>query len=797
MIYECLTLENLHTKHNMKYSFLSFCWLLTIFTTQAQQTLVVSTNDNTGRFKTGKWMSFDVLSSSSGVATYEIKYDKFTPVIKTDTLQLKAGVKRSVLFVHQEPGSVIFKVTKDGVSDYAGATFAPFDIEVKEEAPEDFDDFWQEAKKELATVPLAAKLSEYSSSTYSTTYRINLGMVDQRKVYGFISIPKMAGSYSAVLTLPSFGSTEDVVKPTELIAEQVGVIAMTISIHNTEPDQRDPKAYQPDDFTDPYHNYYRYAVLAALRSIDYLFSRTDFNGELAVTGVSQGGGLAIMAAGLDERVDLLVVSNPTHCNHTGIKYGVASGFPYYLSKVQQSNDYDKISEAVKYYDAVYFARRYKGPVLAFVSYEDQVTPTSGTFAAFNDFSGQKIIMHGTTLAHAHSEEYWIGRYDAFRRFLPSIQGAPWPYAREDKGYWIEAGRNKIATVNQDVMLQGLGLNHLDTLNTYANWEKVEGRGNVVFSNPNVSYTSARFSLPGKYILRYSVEDRTLLATKGKYYTLMDEVEVVVEDVITEPIDLICKKDTVIYTTADFALVNWKLPRINSPACSEGIFNIEQVEGPENGSMLQAGEWRITYRVYDDCQREGRCSFVVKIVKEVREFEVKCPQDIRLTLPVGQFSVRVNWDLPKVFSVCESGFRIKRIKGLPSGSVFGLGISEIVYEITDECGHREICTFYVVITFPVPNQEDRFVGNQNLEYNILVTPNPTQSDFWVETIVPATGKVTLHLIDQLGRVQYEQQELLEAGATRIACSIGQLPKGWYMLQISQNNIILGRSALLMQ
>ncbi|NJL75413.1 MAG: HYR domain-containing protein [Saprospiraceae bacterium] len=348
------------------------------------------------------------------------------------------------------------------------------------------------------------------------------------------------------------------------------------------------------------------------------------------------------------------------------------------------------------------------------------------------------------------------------------------------------------------MLQGLGLNRLDTLNTYANWEKIEGRGNVVFSNPNASYTSAKFTLPGKYILRYSVEDRTLLATKGKYYTLMDEVIVVVEeDIIIEPIDLICKKDTVIYTTSDFALVDWKLPKINSPACSEGIFNIEQLEGPENGSMLQVGEWRITYRVYDDCQREGRCSFVVKIVKEVKEFEVKCPEDIRLTLPVGQFSVRVNWDLPKVFSVCETGFRIKRVKGLPSGSVFGLGISEIVYEITDECGHREICTFYVVITFPIPNQEDGFGSNQNLEYIVSVAPNPAQSYFSVETVLPATGKTTLSLIDQLGRVQYEQQEWLEAGATRVACSIGQLPKGWYLLQISQHNIVLGSSVLLVE
>ena len=57
--------------------------------------------------------------------------------------------------------------------------------------------------------------------------------------------------------------------------------------------------------------YYKYGVLGAIRAIDYIFSRSDFNGsEMGVMGVSQGGGLAYLVAGVDDRVNLLLNSVP-------------------------------------------------------------------------------------------------------------------------------------------------------------------------------------------------------------------------------------------------------------------------------------------------------------------------------------------------------------------------------------------------------------------------------------------------------------------------------------------------------
>lgn len=773
--------------------------LLNVFgTLQAQQTLQVTTNEPTSRYKSSKWMTFDVLSNTNGVANYEISYDKFTTIIKKDTVHLKADQKRSILFTLPNPGSVIFKITQGAKTDYAGITFSPFDIAIKEAEPSNFDQFWKTAKDKLAATPIDAEVNQYATTTYSTTYRVNLGLIDQRRVYGYISIPNIAGPYSAVLTLPSFGSTEEVVKPTDLLAEQVGVMAMTISIHNAEPNERDPKAYQPDNFMNAEENYYRYAVLAVLRSIDYISSRSDFNGELALTGVSQGGGLAIMAAGLDPRVDLVVISNPTHCHHTGINDGVASGFPYYLSKVQNDPNYSDIVEAVKYYDAIYFARRYKGPVLAFISYEDQVTPTSASFAAFNEFSGQKIIMHGTMLAHAHSEEYWIGRYDAFRRFLPSIKAAPWPYARPDKGYWIDAGHNQVAIKNESITLQGLALHHTDTLTRQAKWEKLEGPGEVIFSTPNSPTTKSLFKASGKYILRYSVEDESLLATKGKYYTLMDLVEVSVEEPFLEPIEIVCPNDTTITTTSAYAMANWSLPKIISPACSEGAFKIEQTEGPDNHSMLMEGEWRISYRVYDNCNREGKCSFTVRIVKEIKDFDVKCNQDIRVVLQPNQLSVRVYWDLPIVSSSCEEGFRIKRTKGLPSGSLFTIGISEIVYEITDECGHKKNCTFYVIVSFSLlDDTETRSSTSDQVKNIISVYPNPAKNSFATSCFIPTAGEAHITVSDQLGNLRYETVEWLESGNAEIMCPVASLPRGWYVIEIKHKGQVLGRRSVVLQ
>ena len=76
---------------------------------------------------------------------------------------------------------------------------------------------------------------------------------------------------------------------------------------------RDTKATY--NVTDREHYYYRGAFADCIRGLDYLCSRPDIDrSRLAVWGASQGGGLALATAALDNRPKAVVAALPWLCN---------------------------------------------------------------------------------------------------------------------------------------------------------------------------------------------------------------------------------------------------------------------------------------------------------------------------------------------------------------------------------------------------------------------------------------------------------------------------------------------------
>ncbi|MEL6863915.1 MAG: Ig-like domain-containing protein [Bacteroidota bacterium] len=522
--------------HKNNFTQHMLCGLLFLISLSAQAQLQILADRATAQYAINETAQFVVSSNIPGSANYTISYDRFTPPIATGTVNLVPGHEVSIPFSLSEPGLVQCSVQQNGQFANAAAVFAPYQIQPLETVPSDFDQFWNQAKTELAAVPVDPQVTWISTNAYSTTYRVNLATVSSRRVYGYIVIPNGAGPFPAILSLPSFGSQPNVVQPDITLAEQGGAISMSISIHNSEPDQFDPNAYMPDEITDPNQLYSKLAVLAGIRAIDYLYTRNDFNGsELAVNGVSQGGGLAIMLAGLDTRVKLLVYSNPTHCEHAGLKYGKASGFPYYLDRSQTQNGdpthFEATLQSVKYFEASTFAQGYSGPSLGIVSYEDDVCPAAATFTAYNQLEGQRILLHARELAHSHPGAYWEGRFDFYRQHFPSMKSPPWPWPASTTGYTIDAGADQMAMTGQAISLNAQTQNNDQLINlTEVQWELVEGPGNVLFSNPNAYSTNATFSQAGRYHLRFRADDRDLLSSQQRFYTLADDLWVDVDGI---------------------------------------------------------------------------------------------------------------------------------------------------------------------------------------------------------------------------------------------------------------------------
>lgn len=500
---------------------------------QAQVT--VTTDRPNARYEAGETAYFRITMPSWANAPVQctIAHDRTLKPLLAQTLNIAPGGTATVAYRLEEPGTLFCYANLYGQVTTAQAVFSPHRIQALEAEPEDFDAFWNNQRAQLARVPIDPQITLMYGTLYSNTYRINLGMIDGRRVYGFMSVPTGQGPFPAVVQFPAFGATP--VIPPSIFTDELGAIVLSISIHNTEADQWVPDAYQPDDPTDPAKMYYRYAILGGLRAVEYLFTRPDFDKQqLGLSGESQGGGLATMVAGLDGRVSVVVGSLNALSEHAGWKYNKASAFPNYLStantKSYGNKDFvEKTLRAVKYYDAQYFAKRYAGPTFTCIAYLDEVSPAATIFPMLTVTRTRKTVLHALRVEHTHPNSYWQMRSDAIRRYLPSTRNPKNPFVNPtllpvaDAGDDLNAFVGAPITLEGQVFLDSTADNHLPV-----RWELMEGPTEVSFENPQARITKATFSTPGEYILRFSAYDESALSTRQEYLSLHDFVKVTVD-----------------------------------------------------------------------------------------------------------------------------------------------------------------------------------------------------------------------------------------------------------------------------
>ncbi len=132
------------------------------------------------------------------------------------------------------------------------------------------------------------------------------------------------------------------------------------------------------------------AVLAvdAVRQIDGIDRRA-----IAVMGTSQGGGLALAAAGLAGEVRAMMADVPFLCDFPRA-ITIASNGPYLevaAMLASRRNDVNRTLRTLSYFDGSVFARRATAAAMFSVAMCDRSCPPSTVFAAHNAYRGQKRI----------------------------------------------------------------------------------------------------------------------------------------------------------------------------------------------------------------------------------------------------------------------------------------------------------------------------------------------------------------------------------------------------------------------
>jgi cephalosporin-C deacetylase len=262
-----------------------------------------------------------------------------------------------------------------------GAAVAPTKIGLAAPRPPDFDSFWDQKLAAQAKVPIHPLLTPVETDTagieMSTFVLDALGS----KAQGYIARPAGQGKFPALILLQYAGVYALNPHSVAMRAAE-GWLAMDVDSHDKLPSESSggtPQNYAAMGNTDRETSYFLNMYLRDSRALDYLLTRSDWDGRtIVLMGTSMGGQQSLVLAGLrPDRITAVLVCVPAGADTNGDLHGRKAGYPNW-----PSND-PAIMRTALYFDPVNFASRIRAPVLAAMGFIDTVSPPAGIWTALN------------------------------------------------------------------------------------------------------------------------------------------------------------------------------------------------------------------------------------------------------------------------------------------------------------------------------------------------------------------------------------------------------------------------------
>lgn len=369
----------------------------------------------------------------------ELKYSIGNDMLQPDkhgSVKLKNGRAVINMGTKKTPGfrDMKLSVSLDGKTyeHHIKVGFSVDKIKPYTQEPQDFRSFWQKNVEELKQVPMSYTKELYKD--YCTDkidcYLVKL-QIDKmgHSMYGFLFYPKNAqpGKHPVVLCPPGAGikTIKDPMR-NKYYAEN-GFVRFEVEIHGLDPrissetfgeisrafNDRNG-GYLANGLENKDIYYMKHVYVGLVRCIDFLTSLPEWDGKnVAVQGGSQGGALAIIAAGLDSRVTQCVANHPALSDMAGYAAkGGTGGYPHFCRQPQILSNTDCLN-TLAYFDVVNFARYVKAPTYLTWGYNDVTCPPTTSYAVWNTLKCTKeslltpINEHWTTTETNRGQMDWI------------------------------------------------------------------------------------------------------------------------------------------------------------------------------------------------------------------------------------------------------------------------------------------------------------------------------------------------------------------------------------------------------
>lgn len=297
------------------------------------------------------------------------------------------------------------------------------------EEPADFDDFWartlaESPAKEPEFVPYDAGLS--AVDVFDVTFP---GFAGQ-PVKGWLLKPKGVTDPACVVTYIGYGGgrglPHDWLVPAcagyaNLVMDSRGQgsgwIPGDTPDHVDGPIDPQHPGFMTRGILSPDTYYYRRLITDAVRAVDAVRAAPGVDASrVAVAGGSQGGGLALAAAGLADGVKVAMIDVPFMCHwRRAMDISTTGPYPELVGycKIQRTN-VAAVFRTLSYMDGVNFAARASGTRAHFsAALMDSTCPPSTVYAAYNHYAGAKQISVWPYNGHEGGQTHQVRSHLAF------------------------------------------------------------------------------------------------------------------------------------------------------------------------------------------------------------------------------------------------------------------------------------------------------------------------------------------------------------------------------------------------
>ncbi len=317
--------------------------------------------------------------------------------------------------------------------------------------PEDFDAYWKGEKARLAAIPLDPKCEklDWLSNPKWDTFRISFATLNDRRVYGFMSVPKNPALKPMRCRIRICDAGGGAVHPWEA---NEGEVTVTMNVHYFEPPRDGKEMKKRIDETcvqlaEKYNlkkgtyyasagigvsreeYYFHDSMLGIARAFDWIAERPFVDPKrLVYYGSSQGGGFGLATVYLNPRFSRVCFCVPAMTGHYGTPYFSSCGWPSVLAN-QNEQGRANAEKFAAYFDGVNFAAGIHVPVRFIVGFSDTCCPPPDVYSAYNVCPARdKAIVNAIGGSHCDA----LGWSKARCRDVPAYDVDGWLRAPDPK-----------------------------------------------------------------------------------------------------------------------------------------------------------------------------------------------------------------------------------------------------------------------------------------------------------------------------------------------------------------------------